>query len=124
MTTDNIEPVFSKPAIPQFIQPIPEEVEDRFAAPQQEGFIPPPEAKEGSLEEVSDLVEVTDEDIMGSDGDNPKQELDEEDFDDLFGVSEADLMGEPQQPRRLKPRPRFRRTGRQYPPPTSLIGLR
>jgi len=92
-----------------------EEVEDRFAAPQQEGFVPAPR-DEGTRDENKDLFEVTEEDILGSPSDNPKQELDDEDMDDLFGVDEADIMGEP--PRPPKPKRRLiRRTNRPYYPP-------
>jgi len=120
------------------------EVEDLFAAPQQEGFVPAPRPvrrvvvpepeeveeviieprEEGTRDENADLFQVTEEDIMGSPSDNPKQELDDEDMDDLFGVSEEDVMGEP--PRRPAPRRRLiRRTSRPYyPPQQSIIGPR
>ncbi len=66
---------------------------------------------------ISDLFEVTDEDVGG------EVELDEEDIDDLFGVSEADVMGT-RPVARPSPRPRFRRTNKRLPPPTTLGGMR
>ena len=87
--------------------PAPEEVEEEVE-------------EEGTRDEVSDILDVTEEDVMGTDGDNPPQELDDEDMEDLFGVSEEDIMGYPPKPKK----PKIRRTTKYYPPPTTLGGMR
>ncbi len=57
---------------------------------------------------VDDLVEVTEEDVMG--------EPDEE--DDLFGVPEPDTT----ESRPIPQKPRLRRTTKQFPPPPTTLG--
>jgi len=94
-----IEPV--RPVMP----PEPEAIEDSFARPQQEGFIPVEEAEEEEEPE----------------NEMPELGLTEEDEDDLFGVSREDVMGEP--PRPKKPKPRFRIRRPYYQPP-NILGLR
>ena len=87
---------------------------------------PEPEEEEEAPREKSDveeLTQITKGDIRGDDRDNLSQELDEKDMDDLFGVSEEDIMGEP--PRPPKPKPLFRRTVRPYnPQPPNVLGIR
>ena len=105
---------------PEPIVPEEEEVEDRFAAPQQEGFVPAPESR---VRDDLDELEVTDEDILGK----PEDNLDQfEDMSDILDVSNEDIMGYPEQPRRPAPKRRLiRRTSRPYYPPSqSIIGPR
>ena len=49
----------------------------------------------------------------------PETEISEEAMDDLFGVSEEDIMGPKPKPK--KPKPRLRRTIRPYYPPGPSI---
>lgn len=106
---------------------------------------PTPSPEEGEfVEDVSDLVAATQEDILGKRDANSEPDdlsdltgLDEEDDDlsDLVEVSEADIMGdeelipgapasiEPELPtRKVRPMVRFRRTAKRYPPPPTSIG--
>lgn len=95
-------------AVPTPITP-PEEVE------------PEEVEEEGSRDDVSDVLEVSEDDVMGTDADNPRQELDDDDMEDLFGVSNEDIMGYPPKPKKTK----IRRTTKYYPtPPTTLGGMR
>lgn len=76
----------------------------------------------GAVDEVSDIVNVSDEDVLGREGDNIPAELDEDDMDDLFGVTQEDIMGSRPGPKR----PKVRRIIRRVPPspPTTLGGIR
>lgn len=101
-----------------------EPVEDRFAAPQQEGFVPAPEPRDDGF---SDILEVTEEDIMGTEG---VALPDEEDNEDLFSAPEEDMGGlfpgvSEERQRRPTPRSRLRRTAKPYyPPPSTFQGIR
>jgi len=100
--------------------------ESRFATPQQEEFVLAPEEAEpkGTRDEVSELTEVSEEDVMGRRSDNVEQGLDEEDdMEDLFEVGDL-FDDEPEEPK-LKPKLRYRRVIRRYPPPpTTISGVR
>ncbi len=79
------------------------------------------EAEPGAVDDVSDVVSVSEEDVLGS----PEDNLDaDEDLSDLFEVSEEDIMGPAPEPR--KPKPRVRRIVRRISPtpPTTLGGIR
>lgn len=103
-------------AVPEPIsppEPVPEEEERE--EPREDGF--------------SDILDVTEEDIVGTEGVALPDEEDTEDLfsvpeeegtDDLFGVKEADAMEYPPKPKK----PRIRRTTKYYPPPTTLGGMR
>ena len=106
-------------------------------SPPEEGEpITPPglEVVEEAEEEVeprddgfSDILDVTEEDVMGTEGVALPEEEDnedlfsvpeEEDTGDLFGVSEADAMEYPPKPKK----PQIRRTTKPYPPPPTTLG--
>jgi len=78
--------------------------------------------------DVSTVTEVSPGDVVGGgDADMsddvlaPELGLTEEDEDDLFGISEEDVMGSKPKPRT----PQIRRTSKYYPtPPTTLGGMR
>lgn len=89
-------------AVPEPVSP-PEEVE---------------EVEEEEKDELGDVFEVTEEDVMGKEEDNIPQELEEEDEDWLFGVSEPDAVEEPPKPKK----PKLRRTIKRYPPPPTTLG--
>ena len=91
-------------------------------------------------DDISDLVDVSDEDIMGE-GDTEDitgindeeedqlydvtsltEEMPDEDFSDLVDVTQEDIMGEAPKPR-YRALPRTRRP-RQQQPPSSLGGIR
>ncbi len=76
----------------------------------------------GAVDEVSDIVNVSVEDVLGRDSDNIPAELDEDDMEDLFGVSQEDIMGSRPEPEK----PKLRRVIRRVPPspPTTLGGIR
>ena len=98
--------------------PAPERVEEEEAvAPRDDGF--------------SDILDVTEEDVMGTEGvalpeeeENedlfsvPEEEDEEEGINSLFGVSEADAMEYPPKPQK----PKFRRVVKPYPPPPTTLG--
>ena len=93
--------------------PEPEVVEE--AEPRDDGF--------------SDVLDVKEEDIIGSEGVALPEEEDnedlfsvpeEEDMGDLFGVREEEVMEYPPKPK--KPKPRFRRVVKPYPPPPTTLG--
>ncbi len=108
-------------AIPTPVSP-PEEVEPVT--------LPVPEEVEGEPREdgFSDILDVTEEDIIGTEGVALPEEEDnedlfsvpEEDTSDLFGVREEEAMGESEQPRR--PKPKFRRVVKPFPPPPTTLG--
>lgn len=91
-----------------------DDLDDLFRAPSRED----PDMR------VDDIVAVSEEDVFGEGG---------EDMSDLLEVTDEDIMGEewgeptpppqPPQPKRMVVR-KVRRTGKQYPPPTSIGGLK
>jgi len=94
-----------------------------------------PEAQDYS-DGISDLFEVGDDLIDTSDLIDVDMEADimDGDLSDLTEVSEEDIMGDPDtgqipldyrpDPPRMRPTPRYRRTGSErYNPPTSMRGL-
>lgn len=103
---------------PEEVEPItpPEPEEEVEAEPREDGF--------------SDVLDVTEEDIVGTEGvalpeeeDNEDLfEVPEEDTSDLFGVKEEEAMEYPPKPKK----PKIRRTTKYYPPPppTTLGGMR
>ena len=115
-------------AVPSPITPVtpvtpPEEVEPTM--------LPEPEEEEVEVEPredgFSDILDVTEEDIVGSEGVALPEEEDNEDLfsvpeeegtEDLFGVSEADAMEYPPKPKK----PKIRRTTKYYPPPPTTLG--
>ena len=108
-------------AVPMSITP-PEEVEP-ITLPEPEEEVEPRD------DGFSDILDVTEEDVMGTEGVALPEEEDnddlfsvpeEEDMGDLFGVSEADAMEYPPKPKK----PKIRRTTKYYPPPTTLGGMR
>ena len=112
-------------AVPTLITP-PEEVEpitppvlgevEEEVEPRDDGF--------------SDILDVTEEDIVGTEGVALPEEEDNEDLfsvpeeeaGDLFGVKEEEAMEYPPKPKK----PKIRRTSKYYPPPppTTLGGMR
>ena len=88
----------------------------------------PEEEVEPRDDGFSDILDVTEEDIIGTEGVALPEEEDnedlfsvpEEDTSDLFGVSEEEAMEYPPKPKKLK----IRRTTKYYPPPTTLGGMR
>ena len=98
--------------------PAPERVEEEeVVAPRDDGF--------------SDILDVTEEDVMGTEGvalpeeeDNEdlfsvsEDEDEEEGINDLFGVSEEEAMEYPPKPKK----PQIRRTTKYYPPPPTTLG--
>ena len=106
-------------AVPMSITP-PEEVEP-ITLPEPEEEVEPRD------DGFSDILDVTEEDVMGTEGVALPEEEDnedlfgvpeEEDTGDLFGVSEADAMEYPSKPKK----PQIRRTTKQYPPPPTTLG--
>ena len=87
----------------------------------EEGEVVEGETEPGAVDDVSDVVSVSEEDVLG----RPEDNLDpDEDLSDLFEVSDEDIMGPAPQPE--KPKPRVRRIIRRIPPtpPTTLGGIR
>ena len=110
-------------AVPTSITP-PEEVEP-ITPPEPEEEVEPRD------DGFSDLLDVTEEDVMGTEGvalpeeeENedlfsvPEEEDEEEGINSLFGVSEADAMEYPPKPQK----PKFRRVVKPYPPPPTTLG--
>jgi len=106
-------------AVPMSITP-PEEVEP-ITLPEPEEEVEPRD------DGFSDILDVTEEDVMGTEGVALPEEEDnedlfgvpeEEDTGDLFGVSEADAMEYPPKPKK----PQIRRTTKYYPPPPTTLG--
>lgn len=113
-------------AVPTPVVSPPEEVEPTI--------LPEPEEREEPEEEVeprddgfSDILDVTEEDIIGTEGVALPEEEDnedlfgvseEEDMSDLFGVSEEEAMEYPPKPKK----PKIRRTTKYYPPPPTTLG--
>jgi len=104
-------PVTPPEAVEPITPPEPEVVEE--AEPRDDGF--------------SDVLDVTEEDIIGTEGVALPEEEDnedlfgvpeEEDMGDLFGVKEADAMEYPPKPKK----PKIKRTGKYYPPPPTTLG--
>lgn len=99
---------------PEEVEPVtplvPEEVKEE---PREDGF--------------SDVLDVTEEDIIGTEGVALPEEEDnedlfsvpEEDTSDLFpGVSEEEPVEAPSKPKK----PKIRRTTKYYPPPPTTLG--
>jgi len=106
------------PISPPKVEPVEEreEPEEKAVETREE-----PRAREEGEDELSEVFEVTEEDVLGKPEDNIPQELTEEDEEYLFGVSEPDAVEEPPKPKRKL----FRRTRRPYSPPSqSIIGPR
>ena len=78
------------------------DLSDMFAVPQPED----------NDMDTSDLFTVPEEDVDMDDN-----------LDDLTRVTNEDVMGKPPRPRRVV-QPKFRRTSREYIPPTSMGGMR
>ena len=117
-----------------------DELEDNFAAPQQEGFVPAPKEKKG--DDMSDLFEVKDEDILDGVDDAVAVDVDEDILDadedgsieDVVTVTEEDIMGDDlygqsplegasKQRKRKVPKPQYQIPRPIiYPPPMSNIG--
>jgi len=101
------------------------------STPEEVVPITPPESEEEVEprdDGFSDILDVTEEDIIGTEGVALPEE---EDNEDLFGVPEEDMGGlfpgvseeepvESPQPQK----PKIRRTTKYYPPPTTLGGMR
>ena len=96
--------------------PPPEKVEEEERDGVSDLFEGPKKDDVSDLVEVSEETEVSAEDVIGGEEENP--ELTEEDEDYLFGVLEVDVVGEPPKP----PKPKFRRTIKRYPPPPTTLG--
>lgn len=110
------EPVAEEP------EPMPETPEPVFERPEVE---PEPEEKD----ELADLFEVPQPEDNDMVTDHLTRIGEEDDMSDLVEVTEEDIMGEaPEEPEPPKPRfrirPRGRRVIRREPPPTSLGGVR
>jgi len=79
-------------------------------------------------EDTADLVEITNEDIMGDDDADMSDDAlalpGEEDMEDLFEVTESDVMGDDISP--PKQARKYKRTTRRYmqPPPANMGGIR
>ena len=111
-------------AVPTSITP-PEEVEP-ITLPEPEEEVEPRD------DGFSDILDVTEEDVMGTEGvalpeeeDNedlfgvPEEEEDEEEgINGLFGVSEEEAMEYQPKPKK----PKIRRTTKYYPPPPTTLG--
>ena len=99
--------------------PSPEEVEP-ITPPEPEEEVEPRE------DGFSDILDVTEEDIVGTEG---VALPDEEDNEDLFSVPEEDMGGlfpgvseeEPVEPPKPQ-KPKFRRVVKPYPPPPTTLG--
>jgi len=106
-------------AVPTSITP-PEEV-DPITLPEPEEEVEPRD------DGFSDILDVTEEDVMGTEGVALPEEEDnddlfsvpeEEDTGDLFGVKEEEAMEYPPKPQK----PKFRRVVKPYPPPPTTLG--
>jgi len=95
-------------------------------APTEEVEPTPEEEVEPRDDGFSDILDVTEEDIIGTEGVALPEEEDngdlfsvpeEEDDGDLFGVSEADAMEYPSKPKK----PKIMRTTKYYPPPPGSV---
>ena len=117
----------------QRVERIPEPVEVPETGEYE--VVPEVEPEEGEgVEDLSDLAEVTKEDVLGKrDGNSDPGDMSEiaslsdEDMVDLFEVSNEDLFGEETEEPKPKARPvqRVKRTTKRYlPPPTSVGGIR
>ena len=89
--------------------------------------VSPPEEVEPRDDGFSDILDVTEEDVMGTEGVALPEEEDnedlfdtpEEDMGSLFpGVSEEEPVESPPQPKT----PKIRRTTKYYPPPPTTLG--
>lgn len=104
------------------IKVVPVREEQVEAIPPEERIEPPPpdEIEEKPEDELADLFEVPqpeDNDMVT----DHLVELDEEDdLSDLTEVTREDIMGTP--PVKRVPKRRLKRTGRHYPPPPTSIG--
>jgi len=101
---------------PEAVEPItpPEPEVEEEAEPRDDGF--------------SEILDVTEEDIIGTEGVALPEE---EDNEDLFGVPEEEDMGglfgvsEPEEESTKPPKPKkpkIRRTTKYYPPPPTTLG--
>lgn len=81
---------------------------------------PEEEEEPGAKDAMSDLVEVTEEDVMGKPSDNVEQGLDEE--DDMEDLVEVGDLFEDREPEKPKPKPRY--IIRRPPVPPQTSGLR
>jgi len=117
-----------------------DELEDRFAAPQQEGFVPAPKKKKG--DGMSDLFRVRDKDITDDMDDVVAVDIEKDILDagedgtieDVVTVTEEDIMGDDlygQSPLEGASKQRKKRVPKLqyqiprpiiYPPPMSNIG--
>lgn len=109
-------------AVPEPVVPV-EEVEEEEPEGEGDGisdlFETPKREDVSDVFEVSEETEVSPEDVLGED--EPDPELTEEDEDALFGVSEADVMGEAPEPPKPQ-KPKLRRTIKRFPPPPTTLG--
>jgi len=95
-------------------------------APTEEVEPTPEEEVEPRDDGFSDILDVTEEDIIGTEGVALPEEEDnedlfsapEEDTSDLFGVNEEEAMEYPPKPKK----PKIRRTTKYYPPPPTTLG--
>ncbi len=86
-----------------------------------------PEVEESPRDDgFSDILDVTEEDVLGTEGvalpdEEDNEDLfsvpEEEDMGDLFGVKEPEDEEYPPKPKK----PKIRRTTKQYPPPPGSI---
>jgi len=102
---------------PEAVEPITPPEPEEEVEPREDGF--------------SDILDVTEEDVMGTEGvalpeeeENedlfsvPEEEDEEDSINGLFGVSEEEAMEYPPKPKK----PKIRRTTKYYPPPPTTLG--
>ena len=111
-------------AIPTPVTPLEEETEEEEGDDLSDLFEVPKTGDLSDLMDASGETEVSEEDVIGGDADMSEDllesdaEMTEEDEEDLFGVSEADVMGYKPKPRK----PKIMRTTKYYPPPLTTLG--
>ena len=109
--------------------------DDEIIEALQQRDAPVPEAEEEGGAE--DIFTVTEEDVMGTEGEDLSDQTDglspdddaPDDMSDLIDVSLEDVHGvAPQQPQKPQPKyriaPRGRSVVRRYPPPPTMGGMR
>ncbi len=104
---------------------IPKPTEPLASIPVPEEAIEPVEPEPKPKDELADLFEVPKPDDNDMVVDHLIDAPEEEDLSDLVEVSDEDIMGK-LPPRKPKPVERFRRTSKRYipPPPTGIRGIR